>query len=137
MPAALRPRDASPKRRNRSQRRGVDRNSQCSSGGESAPPTKHTRAEAACRELVERIRWLAAARVQLLCLEKRVSCQSRQTDGLLAPAQFKPQYEMSGIPFDGLLQEFEREGKLLIVIANPRGEPGREPIVRGQHQSLL
>src|SRR5438105_3956541 len=44
---------------------------------------------------------------------------------------------MAGIPFEGLLQEFEGKGKLIVVISYPRAQPGNEPIPWGQQQRFL
>src|SRR5437016_3164120 len=60
-----------------------------------------------------------------------------QAERLLATAQFQPESELRGVPFDGLLQQLERQGELMIITANPRSEPGNEPTVRRQHHGLL
>src|ERR1035441_9261026 len=44
---------------------------------------------------------------------------------------------MSSIQVNGLLQQLEGEHKLLVVVSNPRGEPGDKPISRRQKQRLL
>src|ERR1017187_4307618 len=44
---------------------------------------------------------------------------------------------MNGIQVNGLLQQLQSEHKLLIVVTNPRGQPGDEPIPRRKEQRLL
>src|ERR1051326_9208800 len=44
---------------------------------------------------------------------------------------------MRCVPLNRLLQEFKRKGKLLIIVADSRCQPGCEPIVWGKQQGLF
>ena len=57
---------------------------------------------------------LLAVGVELPGLGEGVLRRPGQTQRLLAAAQFQPEQEMAGIQFDGLLQELERQGELLV-----------------------
>src|SRR5262249_15855317 len=79
----------------------------------------------------------AARGIELLGLGKRSARGVFEPKRVLAAAEFQPENEMAGVPFHGLLQEFHGKRELLVIVTDPRGEPGHEPIARREQLRLL
>src|ERR1035441_3321178 len=101
------------------------------------PPSAQARSNTRTRKPGQREVGFLAFGIELLGLVEGVSSGTDQAERLLALAELQPEEEMSGIQVDGLLQQLEGEHKLLVVISNPRGEPGDKPITGRQEQRLL
>src|ERR1035438_4431105 len=101
------------------------------------PPSAQARSNTRTRKPGQREVGFLAFGIELLGLVEGVSSGTDQAERLLALAELQPEEEMSGIQVDGLLQQLEGEHKLLVVISNPRGEPGDKPIAGRQEQRLL
>src|SRR5262249_51795477 len=104
----------------------------CSSGEESLPAASQETQDAGAGDIGHGFFGFMALGVQLLGLSERVASGAGEAKGGLAAAEFKPQKKMAGIPFEGLLKEFERQGELLVKRTNASGQPGSEPVPGSQ-----
>src|SRR5437899_1252988 len=132
MPAGHLPPDAGPKRRSPWPRIADDPDSRCSWLMKPPPKTADTLPNAPPRKPRQRDLCLMTLRIELACLAQGGGCRTQQPERLLALAEFEPKQKMPRLPFNSLLEQFERQHKLLVIVADPRCEPGDKPILGRQ-----
>src|SRR5262249_28399007 len=108
-----------------------------SSEPKSATPAKNALQQPRLRNPRQRQSRLARLWIELLRLLEGNLRGPNQTQRRLAIAQFQPEQEIAGIPFNRLLQGLQRQGKLPVKEANATGQPGNEPIPGRQQQRLV
>src|SRR2546430_3372544 len=78
-----------------------------------------------------------ALRIELLRLFERIARCACQAERVLATSKLQPEQEVARIQFERLLKQLQRKGEVLVVIANPRGQPRDEPIAGREEHSFL
>src|SRR5262249_53746308 len=100
-------------------------------------PPPQPPAQSGSRQSAQGNAGLLTMRIELARLGEGITSRPDQPKRLLTLTQLEPKQEMRGIKFDRLLQKFQGKRKLLIVVTDARGQPGREPIRRRKHPGFL